>query len=208
MPMDEMLQRVSRWYADRELPARIQVSLPARHMLDAFLADTPYRDLGVEADVGVWRAGPVTDVLVGRLDLLPSSPGRTAQVEIAERPSSQWLATFRDGSAPADAVDILTRHDRVAFLTVYDGLGAVLAVVRGVVDDGWLGVTCLEVPAGRRGQGHSRTAMAAVAEWARREHRAVRGYLQVEQDNVVAQRLYRSLGYHPHHTYRYWDRAS
>ncbi|MGI8882266.1 MAG: GNAT family N-acetyltransferase [Jatrophihabitans sp.] len=207
MPMDEMLQRVHRWYAERNLPPRIHVSLPARQLLDAFLADTAFRKLEDEADVGVWQCGPVTDVLVSRLDLLPSARIDGAAIEVAEVPSADWLGTFREGSAPVGAVDILTRHDRVAFLTVRDSDGAVLAIVRGVVDDGWLGITGLEVPPERRGQGHSRTAMAAIVDWARREHGAQRSYLQVEEHNEPARQLYGSLGYHLHHTYRYWDRT-
>lgn len=207
MPMDEMLQKVSRWYAERTLPPRIHVSLPARQLLDAFLADTPFRELEDEADVGVWQPGPVTEVLVCRVDMLPSARTDSAAIEVADVPSADWLATFQEGSAPAGAVDILTRHDRVAFLTVRDAGGAVLAIVRGVVDDGWLGITGLEVPPQRRGEGHSRTAMAAIVDWAVREHSAQRSYLQVEEHNVPARQLYGSLGYHLHHTYRYWGRS-
>jgi RimJ/RimL family protein N-acetyltransferase len=57
----------------------------------------------------------------------------------------------------------------------------------------------------RRGRGYGRAAMAAVVAWARAEHGAVRGYVQVDAANTAAAALYGSLGWWPHHSYRYWD---
>jgi N-acetylglutamate synthase len=201
-PMGQMLAAVIAWYAERGLPARVHVPVPARRLLQAFLADTPYREPDERPRIGIWRPGPVIDVLTGRLDLMPA--GRSVGVTIAREPTPEWLAVSRDGTVPPSGARLLARHDRVAFVTVGVG-GAVASIVRGVVDDGWLGVSAMEVPAELRGRGYGTVAMAAVVKWGRTQHGATHGYLQVDAGNVAAQRLYRRLGWHRHHQYRYWN---
>jgi N-acetylglutamate synthase len=201
-PMAEMVAATVDWYAQRGLPARIHVPMPARRLLERFLADTPFRERDELPDTGAWYAGPWIDVLTGRLDHMPA--GLSDGVTIASTPDAEWLALCRDGTVPASGAALLARHERVAFVKVYAD-GEVAAIVRGAVDEGWLGVTALEVAVAHRGRGHGRAAMAAVVAWARAEHGAVRGYLQVDAANTAAAALYGSLGWWPHHSYRYWD---
>jgi N-acetylglutamate synthase len=201
-PMAEMVAATVDWYAQRGLPARIHVPMPARRLLEGFLADTPFRERDELPDTGAWQPGPWIDVLTGRLDHMPArvSDG----VTIASTPDAEWLALCRGGAVPAFGAELLARHERAAFVKVYAD-GEVAAIVRGAVDEGWLGVTALEVAVGHRARGHGRAAMAAVVAWARAEHGAVRGYLQVDAANTAAAALYGSLGWWPHHSYRYWD---
>jgi GNAT superfamily N-acetyltransferase len=201
-PMAEMVAAAVDWYSQRGLPARIHVPTPARRLLERFLADTPFREREELPETGVWHPGPSIDVLTGRLDQMPArlSDGIT----FASTPDGEWLALCRDGMVPATGAALLARHERVAFVKVYAG-GEVVAIVRGAVDEGWLGVTALDVALARRGRGYGRAAMAAVVAWARAEHGAVRGYVQVDAANTAAAALYGSLGWWPHHSYRYWD---
>jgi GNAT superfamily N-acetyltransferase len=204
-PMAEMVAATVDWYAQRGLPARIHVPTPARRLLEGFLADTPFRARHEAPETGAWHAGPWIDVLTGRLDHMPArlSDG----VTVAPTPDADWLALCRDGTVPTSAVALLARHERVAFVKVH-AAGEVVAIVRGAVDEEWLGVTALEVSGARRGQGHGRAAMAAVVAWAKAEHGATRGYLQVDAANTAAAALYRALGWWPHHAYRYWDHTA
>ena len=93
------------------------------------------------------------------------------------------------------------RHDRAAFASVRDA-GRVVAIARGTVDDGWLGITAVEVDPAVRRQGLAGTVTAALWKWGREQH-AARTYLQVSSENVAAVALYDRLGYWVHHDYRY-----
>lgn len=201
-PMMDMVAAVVDWYAARGLQPRIHVPEPARKLLAGFLADTPFRQPGEGPEVGSWRPGPVIDVMAGRLDLMLAQ--HRPDVDIASMPGPDWLAVARDGSTPPAGVALMGRHDRVGFLTLRAGR-SVLAVVRGVVDDGWLGVSALQVPPEHRGNGYAKAAMAGIVEWARSEHGATRGYLQVDAGNAAAVGLYERLGWYHHHVYRYWE---
>jgi GNAT superfamily N-acetyltransferase len=204
-PMAEMVAATVDWYARRGLPARIHVPMPARRLLEVFLADTPFRERDEVPETGAWHAGTWIDVLTGRLDHMPA--GLSDGVTIAATPDADWLALCRDGTVPASGVALLARHERVAFVKVH-AAGEVAAIVRGAVDEEWLGVTALEVAVARRGQGHGRAAMAAVVAWAKAEYGATHGYLQVDAANTAAAAFYGALGWWPRHAYRYWDHTA
>ena len=188
VPLDAALDEAREWYAERGRPLRIQLPLHARRLLDAELAERG------------WPATPDTYVQAARLDTLPS---RSApEIEIVDAPDDPWLALFRGGSAPADpARALLTRHDRVGFAQLRRD-GATVAIGRGAVDEGWLGITAVEVAPTARRAGHATAIMQALHGWAT-EQGANRSYVQVLADNDAALSLYERLGYWPHHAYRY-----
>jgi len=188
--LDDTLDAARAWYAERGLPLRVQVPLPVRHLLDAELAARG------------WPADPDVLVLVARLDILRASLPDAGEVGIVDAPDAAWMARYRDGKTPAKARDILLRHDRVAFAELRRD-GSVLAIGRGAVDDGWLGVTAVEVEPGWRRQGLATAVMSALCRWAVEQHGATRSYLQVTADNHAAVALYERLRYWRHHTYRY-----
>jgi GNAT superfamily N-acetyltransferase len=76
-----------------------------------------------------------------------------------------------------------------------------VAIGRGTVDDGWLGVTAVAVAADHRRQGLASAIMAGLWDWGR-ELGAERTYLEVESLNTNAVDLYAGLGYWVHHNYR------
>jgi ribosomal protein S18 acetylase RimI-like enzyme len=187
-PLDEALAAAHDWYAARELPLRIQVPIEARRLLDAELGERG------------WDFGVHTAVYVRRLD---GAPGPIAPpVSVADEPSDEWLALYRGGRGlQPTARALLTRHDKVGFAALRVD-GRLVAVGRGAVDDGWLGVMAVEVEPASRRSGLARAVMAALAQWGR-ERGASRTYLQVEVANEAAVALYESLGYWRHHEYHY-----
>jgi GNAT superfamily N-acetyltransferase len=80
--------------------------------------------------------------------------------------------------------------------------GRAVAVARGAVDDGWLGVMAVEVDPAYRRQGLASAVMAQLWRWAA-DRGATRSYLQVLTDNAAATALYAKLGYWVHHDYHY-----
>jgi ribosomal protein S18 acetylase RimI-like enzyme len=190
VPLDEALDRAGSWYRRRGLSLRFQVPVESRRLLDAELGERG------------WPASPAVHVLTTRIDL--AAPGAAdPAVGLAGAPDEGWLRRFRDGRGlDPDARALLTRHDHVAFAAVRDGSGECVAIGRGTVDDGWLGITAVEVAPSRRRGGRARAVMAALTAWGAAEG-AVRSVLAVAADNAPAVALYESLGYRRHHDYHY-----
>src|SRR3954469_20591084 len=80
--------------------------------------------------------------------------------------------------------------------------GRVVAVGRGVLDDGWVGVFGMATLPEARRTGAARAILAALAGWAA-ERSAEGVYLQVEGDNAPALSLYESAGFAPAAAYSY-----
>jgi GNAT superfamily N-acetyltransferase len=190
LPLDDALAAAHEWYAARGLPVRIQVPVEARRLLDAALGERG------------WDVDKPTAVYVRRLDATTPPTPPAPPVTLGPRPSDGWLELYRAGTgATPTGRALLTRHDRVAFAEVRIG-ERVVAVGRGAVDDGWLGVMAVEVEPNHRRKGLARAVMAALGRWGR-DQGAVRTYLQVAADNVPALALYEALGYWHHHADHY-----
>jgi ribosomal protein S18 acetylase RimI-like enzyme len=188
-PLDEALSAARAWYAARDLPLWVQVPTEARRLLDAELAERG------------WSATTLVHVMAARLDRL-DLPVIGSDVQVDDHADEAWLARVRGGAgAGPDARRVLTGHPAVAFASVRRD-GATIAVGRGAVDDGWLGVTAVEVDPGHRRLGLARAVLAALVGWGR-DQGAHRGHLQVGTDNDAALALYRSAGYWVHHDYHY-----
>ena len=195
LPLDPALAEVAGWYRRHDLPARFQVPLPARTGLDDALAErgwTAYNPTAVlTADV------PVT------LAALPDRAG-LPPVTLDPAPSVAWLGAYhyRGGTELPDfAVRLMTGAAHPAFASVVDG-GTVLAVGRGVLDRGWLGVTAVEVAPDQRRRGLATHLMRALLGWAA-GHRATAAYLQVAEENAAGLAFYQRLRFARHHQYHY-----
>ncbi len=187
-PLDDALAQAAQWYAARDLVLRVQVPLAARRLLDAALAERG------------WPAELHTLVQARRLDVATSAP--PADVVITAQPDDTWLTVYRGGRGLApSARALLTRHDTVGFAALRRD-GRTVAVGRGAVDDGWLGVMAVEVDPNYRRAGLARSVTAALWAWGA-AHGAKRSYLQVAADNESARALYAALGYWTHHDYHY-----
>jgi N-acetylglutamate synthase len=190
MPLDDALARAGAWYAERGLPLRVHAPVEARRLLDAELGERG------------WPADGETHVLAGRLDALRADVADLPPARLADAPDEQWLARYRDGAGLTQTGRaLLTRHDRVAFVGL-DLDGRRVAVARGAVDDGWLGVMAVEVEPAYRRQGLATAVTAALWQWGA-ANGATRSYLQVFGDNAAALALYEKLGYWVHHDYHY-----
>lgn len=188
-PLEEALAAAAAWYAERDLPLRLQVPTEARRLLDAELGERG------------WAASTDVHVLAARLDMLAQDPTSVpAQLDL--EPDSGWLARYRGGSAQTvPARELLCRHERVAFAKIRDGASTV-AIGRGTVDGQWLGITAVEVDPARWREGLASAIIAALASWGAAQG-ARRSYLQVPSDNAAALALYGRLGYWHHHDYHY-----
>jgi ribosomal protein S18 acetylase RimI-like enzyme len=188
--LDDALAQARAWYHQRGLPLRLQIPSEARRLLDAELGERG------------WPIQYGALVMAARLDRVQARARPDVQVRLDPAPDDAWLARYRDGAGTGEAArGLLTRHDDVIFAAVRDGEGCV-AIGRGAVDDGWLGVSAVEVDPAQRRTGLAGTVMNALWQWGR-SRGAAHGYLQVADDNEPAIDMYSGLGYWVHHDYRY-----
>jgi ribosomal protein S18 acetylase RimI-like enzyme len=191
LPLDDALAEVVAFYAERGLAPRFQ--LP-----------TGTEALAGELDARGWTAYDPVLVLAADLAALPRPGDAASRVRIDPAPDDAWIAAYhyRGGTLPEGARSVLTRGDALAFASVRDVAGDVLAIARGSLDDSWLGVTAVEVAPGARRQGLGTLVVVALAAWAR--ERAGRwAYLQVAEENAAARSAYGRAGFVEHHRYHY-----
>jgi GNAT superfamily N-acetyltransferase len=96
---------------------------------------------------------------------------------------------------------VLRTGDRPTFVSLGEG-DDLLGVARGVVNDGWLGITAVTVDERFRRRGVGSALMRSLIDWGR--GRGVHSiYLQVDQANAGALAMYARLGFTEHHRYHY-----
>jgi GNAT superfamily N-acetyltransferase len=189
MPLPDAVDAVTRWYGERGLQPCAQLpGVQSRAAAGAFAAAGWDRD---------------EDVLVLTAPIGPP-PAPDVPVELEPAPDDAWLTGYRyRGSAlPPGAVDVLTNAEDVVFASVRLDSGPLAAVARGVLTDGWLGVTAVTVTEEHRRRGLATAVMAALQGWAA-ERGAHSVYLQVTAGNAPARALYRRAGFIEHHRYHY-----
>ncbi|HEV2780234.1 MAG TPA: GNAT family N-acetyltransferase [Actinophytocola sp.] len=184
LPLTEALDRVRAWYAERGLPPRLAVPLPAMANVDEVAAA-----LGWEFDIDA-------EVLTAPVTPGPPDSG----VTFAPTPDAGWIAVYRAKTVPPVGVRILAAPDTVTFGSIVDG-GRTVAIGRGVVVAGWLGVTSMEVLPEHRRRGLAARMLRALLAWGA-SHGATRCYLQFESTNEPARAFYRGMGFTRHHHYR------
>jgi N-acetylglutamate synthase len=202
LPAGEAITRVEQWYAARGLSARFLLPLP-----DAGLVDRQLQARG-------WALGDVVRMLVAPVPGLAAAhaadraAGR-AEVLLDSRPDDAWVAAYhyRGGGLPPHAREVIENGDTLAFASVRDAAGRVLAIARGSVDAdragvGWLGVTAVEVDPSVRRQGLGGLILRGLAGWAQGQGAGC-CYLQVAAENAPALALYGGAGFTEHHTYQY-----
>ncbi len=189
-PLDGLLDAARGFYAEHGLPLWIQLPLPARGLLDAELASR------------CWIRQRPSVVLTRPLSTPVEAPDGPP-VSLSATPDDGWLAGYhyRGGALPDFARQLLLRHDTVTFASVRLD-GRTVAIGRGCVDAGWLGITSVEVAPEHRRQGLASALVARLAGWAA-GHGATGCYLQVDEQNQPALALYRRLGFIDHHRYHY-----
>jgi GNAT superfamily N-acetyltransferase len=200
--VDTAIAAVTAWYAERGLPAVFQqptgAGLPAAVTdLDDHLAATG------------WSLGDQVAVLVAELpDVLGRCtdgrrPAGAPTITVAPEPDADWLSLsrYRGQPLPTAAIEVLLAGPAPTFLSMRRD-GAVIGVARGVVADGWLGVTAVTVAESARRSGVGTAVLAGLLGWAA-DHGAGSVYLQTERGNAPALALYGRLGFTEHHGYHY-----
>nr|WP_157018301.1 GNAT family N-acetyltransferase [Cryptosporangium arvum] len=194
--LDDALAQVKAWYAERGLPPLFQLPLPAGSRLKQALEDRGWRDqrgaLVLTAEIAALRL-PARD--------LPP-------VTITGEPDPDWLATYhyRGSALPDVALAVLTNADAPGFAAVRSD-GRPIAICRLTVDEGWVGVTAVEVDPAHRRRGLATHLLAGAVDWAAGKG-ARHVYLQTEPENTVARAMYEKLGFELHHVYRYYGLAA
>ncbi len=156
-----------------------------------------------------WTRGHGGRVLVADLDRLRHGTGPTATttpftIAVTGDVDAAWLGQYhpRGGSLPDAGRRMLTRGDRVGFAAARTRDGDVVAIGRGAVVDGWLGVNAVETTPAQRRRGLAMRILGALVTWAR-GNGAARAFLQVDLSDDVAHEVWRRAGFDDHHTYRY-----
>ena len=179
LPLDAVVE----FYAARGLPAAVQVS---DERLDARLAD-----LG-------WRRE--TEVLVLQGPAPAGPPG-----DVRDTADDAWLRCWDavDGRGGGDVVrECLARITAPAGYARVEVDGRTVAVGRGVVQEGRLGVFSMAVLPEHRRQGLGRQVLGALGAWAAGLG-ATSSYLQVEAGSTAALALYGGAGLLPAYGYGY-----
>lgn len=197
------LERVSAWYAARELPPYVQ--------LETESPDGQAR-LGEELVALGWRPEAAAEVWTGALAPVGDLDADVTRVRLERDVDEQWLSRYHrsGGAVGPHLLRVLRSGPSTWFATVPDdgaaGGEGPAAIGRCVVDGRWAGFMAVEVAPGHRRKGLARAVMAALARRSLDEG-ASAAWLQVEDDNTAARALYTAMGFTPHHGYRYFRPA-
>jgi GNAT superfamily N-acetyltransferase len=190
IPVAKKLDDVEAFYAGYQQPARYQIcpaNLPEG--LDTVLEARGY---WVDAPTMV----QTTDIETG---LQKSTPKIEYDVALSESLTPEYLDTYGTaGTYPKeklkDTEDALRRVTRRAIYGIIylDGQG--VAVGRGVLDSGWMGVFGMATREEHRRKGLATAILHAMLKWGKAN--GVKNlYLQVEESNPGAQGVYQRLGF-------------
>ncbi len=188
---------VARWYRDRGLPARLSCTDP--------------EVVAAALQVG-WSQELTTAVMTARVaDVLHALPdgwaGHGPRVRLDAEPSPAWLADQRDAGTHPDGPGVLRAPPGTTglFATAEPPAdapaGSAVGLAghgRGVVSDGWVGLSCLAVDPAFRRRGLGRVVVATLLD-AALDAGAVRAYLQVETADAGAVSFHRAVGFRHHH---------
>ena len=135
----------------------------------------------------------------------------TAPVTVLPAPDVAWSQVYLgEGFDPVDGasrVRALGRAVGSMYACSMDRVGpaaaGVVATGVGSVGHGWLGIHGMRTLPAHRGQGHAWRILQALA-WQAQARGVAQAYLQVDETNHSALRLYASLGFSVAWRYIYW----
>jgi len=143
-------------------------------------------------------------------DLLRLGPSDGANLDTA--PSARWASVYTaEGFDPIDGanrVQLLSRSRHVVYADAGQGDdGQALAAGTGSISQGWLSIHGMRTAPSAQGRGLASRILARLAA-----HAAALGvrrvFLQVEDDNLVAQGLYHKAGFATAWRYHYWRKST
>lgn len=205
-PVPAALQAVTRWYAERDLTARLAVPLAAGVVLDDDEVARTALGSGWSAThpVLVMTAAARTVLTSTQTAAMATAGPSTLTVDVTERMSDEWfglLSAYR--SSPREAVEaVLHGSPAQRFAVARGSHGDTLGIARLGASAGWGGLGAMWVHPGHRRQGVARTLLHALAREATASG-CVSMHLQVEQASTSAITLYQKVGFATHHRYAY-----
>ena len=187
---EDRLHAVEMFYQRHNLPPRFQISPAAAP--DNLDDELTQRNYAMEAPVNILIA---PSEAVARLNTQDDI------VSVDEKAPNDWWP-FYINAFDRDAREILAgARDTVGFASVR-GTNDIETIGIGIIGGGWLGIFGMFTLHSHRGRGRAKQLMAALAAWA-----LARGafgiYLQVEDHNNDARRLYERLGFKRVYGYHY-----
>ena len=134
------------------------------------------------------------------------------RASLSDTPDDIWARVYLgEGFDPVDGAHRVKAFGRAAgslYARSFDAQGTrIVATGVGSFGFGWMGVHGMRTLPAQRGQGHASGVLRALAQAAAAQGVA-RAYLQVEQDNIGAQAVYRRLGFGEAWVYHYWRARS
>ncbi len=189
-PLEDRIQAVEAFYQSRDLPPRFQISRAALpDGLDKVLAARGY---AIEAPV---------NILVAPCANVAASTPLDGTITVDDTPPDGWWPFYIDAFNRNAGEIIAGASDTVGFATAH-GADGIDTIGIGVIGGGWLGIFGMFTHEARRGQGLAQRLMATLADWAlARDAHGI--YLQVEDHNDGARRLYERLGFKRVYGYHY-----
>jgi N-acetylglutamate synthase len=181
--VDEALDAAARWFGERGLRPRVQISGPVGRRLDGELAERGWIDDG-HATV-----------------LVKSADAREPLLEVSHEPDPVFLERVGRGQADVAARVLGSGPDR-GYVAVREGETPV-AWGRAALAGDIAAITSVGVAESHRRHGLGGQVMDALEAWGGASG-ATRIALQVETGNAPALELYRRRGYQER--YRYWYR--
>ncbi|MFI0729496.1 GNAT family N-acetyltransferase [Streptomyces sp. NPDC021225] len=205
VPVEEALRRVTAWYAERGLPAYIQVSTGAEGTQEL---------LAAELAAHGWIQEVSAETRIAALAPLADLDADVSRVALSQDIDEAWLARYQrsaSGEPAPEVLRVLGGGPSVWFATIAtaeatsetENESVPAAIGRCVVDGRWAGFTAVETDPRLRRQGLATAVMTALARKALKEG-ASAAYLQVETDNDGARALYEGMGFTLHHRYHHW----
>jgi len=196
LPLDDLLQRCRRGFEQAGLPLILRLtpfSQPPE--LDAWLAARQ------------WQAFDPADVMV--LPSLEMFPLGSASALTALTPEAYAAAvgalrgsTGKEIQGHAQRLKAAPVRHQAFSLNTGDAARTPLAFGQVAVDGAIAGLFDILTPPEHRGQGHAHRLCGALLALARAQG-ATEAYLQVGADNLIAQSLYRGLGFQVAYRYHY-----
>ncbi len=195
--LEEAFQKVQQFYQNYKLPVRFQMtSVSQPEDLDTFLAS---KELAIDMYVKVLTA-PLDNIFLEEPEV---------GIVVFGSPWKDWYATYKK-AAGFDTKNMIVRQGIFERISTEKACAAaimgdqVIGVGLGVLDGEWLGLFSLVTEEKYRRRRVASSITQSLVNWGLIRG-ATHGYLQVEETNEPAQKLYYGLGFKD--TYSYWYRV-
>lgn len=154
---------------------------------------------------------PVQPTLTQVAPLTPAwAAAQIPGIVISEKPTEAWKSVYlSEGFDPVDGlnrVNALSRSQCVQYACI-ERDGRAIAAGTASISHGWVGLHGMRTLPEARGQGLATLIIKAFASAALQSGQSGL-YLQVEEKNMVATRLYESLGFRTAWRYQYWKKVT